>query len=464
MLVSVRYRILMLSTLVAVAWGLFQGTASAAAPRVVMVAPIEGMVDLGMGPFVERVLDEAQELGAAAVILDINTFGGRVDAAVAIRDDLLASSVPTVAFINPRAISAGALIALAANQIAVSTGATIGAATPVMLGQPGQPALPTDEKSVSYVRKEFRATADARGRPGLIAEAMVDSDVEVAGLVDKGKLLTLTTDEALTHAVADLRADDLPALLRQLGWEGAELRQLSMNWAEKLVRWLTHPVLASLLMTLGVLGLVVELRTPGFGVPGLVGFASLAIFFWGHALVELVGWEQIALVIAGLLLLALEVFVIPGFGIAGVAGLVALAAGLTTSLTGAGASLNGALHALGRVALSALFASIASLLILPFLSRLPAGRKLVLGAAIAETPATAGGGRELGRRSLLGAVGTSLSALRPAGIASVNGERVDVVSQGEFVAEGERIEVIRDEGHRVVVRRAAEPSNDGAPA
>lgn len=418
---------------------------------VVLVAPIEGMVDLGMGPFVDRVLSEAEELGALGVVLEINTLGGRVDAAIAIRDHLLSSDVPTVAFVQPRAISAGALIALAAETIVVSTGATLGAATPVLMGQPGEPAAPVEEKTVSYVRKEFRATADARGRPGIIAEAMVDADVEIEGLVAKGKLLTLTTDDALAHDVADYRADDVAEIVREQGWSGAEIRATSMNWAERTVRWLTHPVIASLLMTLGVLGLVIELRTPGFGVPGAVGFVCLATFFWGHALVQLVGWEQIVIIGAGLLLLALELFVVPGFGVVGIAGIALLAWGLTTSLTGSGASASAIVLALGRVMLSVLLALLVSLIALRFLPQLPAGKKLVLGAALSD--AAAPRGATPGAGTLLGVEGTALTPLRPAGIASLEGRRVDVVSQGEFVSEGERVLVIRDEGTRVVVRR-----------
>ena len=173
------------------------GPALAQKPSVVYVAPIEGMIDLGLAPFVERVLREATDAGAAAVILEINTFGGRVDAAVLIRDALLNAKVPTVAFINKRAISAGALIALATEKIVIAQGGTIGAATPVQMGQPGAPAQPVEEKTVSYVRKEFRATAEARKRPPLIAEAMVDADVEIPGLIEKGKLLTLNDRRSL---------------------------------------------------------------------------------------------------------------------------------------------------------------------------------------------------------------------------------------------------------------------------
>ena len=209
------------------------GPARAQSPRpVVYLAPIDGIIDLGLAPFIQRVLDEAATAGAAAVILDINTFGGRVDAAVLIRDALLRSQVRTVAFVNKRAISAGALISLAAERIIMADGGTIGAATPVELGAPGTPAQPVAEKTASYMRKEFRATAESRQRPPLLAEAMVDADVEIPGVIAKGKLLTLTTQEALKHKLADARADTVDAVLASLNLTGAEVRRATQTWAE----------------------------------------------------------------------------------------------------------------------------------------------------------------------------------------------------------------------------------------
>jgi membrane-bound serine protease (ClpP class) len=415
------------------------------------VASVEGVIDLGLAPFVRRVLDEAAAAGAAAVILDINTFGGRVDAAVLIRDALLGSRVRTVAFVNKRAISAGALISLAATTIAMADGGTIGAATPVATGAPGGAAQPVEEKTVSYMRKEFRATAESRKRPPLLAEAMVDADVEIPGVIAKGKLLTLTTEEALKHGLADFRADSLPAVLASLEVPGAEVRRATQKWAETLVRFLTHPVVSSLLMTIGILGIIVEIRTPGFGVPGAFGAASLALFFWGHWLVRLAGWEELLLVGAGLLLLAVELFVTPGFGVTGVFGLVALIGGLGLSLVGAGATWEVVLTAVGQVAVSLLLAIAASLGLLRVLPRLPFGRRLVL-----ETELTAREGFASAPetdRAWLGKRGTAASPLRPAGIADIEGERVDVVSDGEFVDAGEPITVVRVDGNRIVVRR-----------
>lgn len=435
----------------AVAVGCALGWTALAAPpapeRFVVVVKIDGMIDLGLVPLVDRVVHDAGRDGAAAVVLRINTFGGRVDAAVAIRDRLLASEVPTIAFVDKRAISAGALIALATKTIVMTSGATIGAATPVQMGAGGE-SLPTSEKTVSYVRKEFRATADARGRPGLVAEAMVDEDVVIPGLVEAGKLLTLTTDEALAQKIADHRAEDLPGVLAAVGLDGAQLREASPNWAELAVRFLTHPIVSSLLITLAMLGLFVEIRTPGFGIPGVVGLLCLAAFFWGHSLVQLVGREEVALVIVGLALLALEVFVIPGFGIAGVLGIAALLGGLTLSLVGSGATVRTIVYAISRVVIAGGVAVILSVLMLRFLPHLPGGRRLVLGTAL---PA-GGSDHPVGAAPLVGVVGKALSTLRPAGIAELAGRRVDVVTSGEFIDAGAAIEVIEEAGSRVVVR------------
>ncbi|MCC7325415.1 MAG: nodulation protein NfeD [Burkholderiales bacterium] len=428
--------------------------AQQSAPRIVYVVPIDGIIDLGLAPFVQRVLDEATAANAAAVVLDINTLGGRVDGAVQIRDALLNSRVRTVAFVDKRAISAGALIALAAEKIAMADGGTIGAAAPVLAGAPGAAAQPVGEKTVSYVRKEFRATAEARKRPPLLAEAMVDADVKVPGVIDKGKLLTLTTNEALKLKVADFRANTLDEVLEQLGIEGAEIRRPAHNWAEHFVRFLTHPMVSSLLITVALLGIVIELRTPGFGVPGALGIASLALFLWGHWLVQLVGWEELLLVVVGIALLALELLVIPGFGITGVLGILAILGALALGMVGSGATAQVIMEAAMRVVFAVLLALVGSLVLLRFLPQLPFGRRLILRTGLdaargyASTPAS--DLQWLGRR------GRAWSPLRPAGIADIDGQRVDVVSDGELVEAGAPIEVIRVDGNRIVVRRAGE--------
>jgi membrane-bound serine protease (ClpP class) len=287
---------------------------------------------------------------------------------------------------------------------------------------------------------------------------MVDADVEIADVVDKGKLLTLTTSEALEHKVADLTADTVEGALAAAGVPNAELRHARQTWAEALVRFLTHPVVSSLLMTLGLLGLLVEIRTPGFAVPGTIGLLSLGLFFWGHWIVHLAGWEELLLMSIGALLIALELFVIPGTSVAGLGGILALVAGLGMTLVGAGATVSTVIGALGRVAISILLALAGALALLRLLPRLPFGRDLVLESGMQA---------ELGYVStpdsdhrLLGRVGTALSPLRPSGIAEIDGARVDVVSDGGFVDAGSSIQVIRVDGNRVVVHRSGSRQED----
>lgn len=419
--------------------------------RHVYVIPVDGIIDLGLSPFIERITDRATSDGAAAVILEINTFGGRVDAAVLIRDALLESKVPTVAFVNKRAISAGALIALASEKIYMTEGATIGAALPVQGGSPGSAPQPVEEKTISYLRKEFSATAEARGRPARLAEAMVDPDVEIDGVIAKGKLLTLTTDEAIKQKLIDGKVVDRKQMLAELGLAGAKLRTAEESWAETIVRFLTNPVVSSLLITVGLLGVITEIRTPGFGWPGSIGLASLGLFFWGHWLVQLAGYEELLLIGLGVLLLAVEVFVFPGFGVIGGLGVVSLLAGLALSMLGPGSTAGVIVSVLTRLVTSLLVAVLAALAVLRFLPRTPFGRKLVL-----ETGMTAEQGYVSAPEDevkLLGLSGVAVSPLHPSGLALIEGRRIDVISEGEYIDPGEPIIVFRVDGNRVVVRK-----------
>ena len=452
MVTKTRHTLFILLLLMALVIGSWVGAQSNNSRPVVYVAQIEGMIDLGLAPFVERVMREAQANNAAAVVLQINTFGGRVDAAVQIRDALLKSPVTSIAYIDTRAISAGALISLAANAIVMAPGGTIGAATPVM--STGTETQPTSEKTVSYVRKEFSATAETRGRDPLVAEAMVDTDVVIPGVTARGKLLTLTTEEALKLGIADYEAATLAMALEQLGLKNAEIVDTSTNWGEKVVRFLTNPVVSSLLVSIAMIGIIVEVRTPGFGVPGAIGVSSLGLFLWGHWIVNLVGWEELLLAAAGIGLLLVEAFVLPGFGIAGILGILAILAALVMSTVGEGVSTQGIIAAASRTALSLLVALIASAVMLRFLPKTKFGRQLVLDTDLsAETGFTS---EPLVEHELVGKVGIAMSTLRPAGVADIDGKRIDVVSDGEFIDPGEPVRVDRVDGNRVVVRHVVD--------
>ncbi|NIP80335.1 MAG: nodulation protein NfeD, partial [Actinobacteria bacterium] len=247
------------------------------------------MIELGLAPFVERSLGDAAAAGAAAAILELETPGGRVDAAQRIVNAVEDAEIPVYAYVNRRAFSAGAMIALSADEVYMREGAVMGAATPVT-GQ-GEKA---PEKIVSAMRSEMRALAERRGLDPAVAEAMVDETVEVEGVVERGKLLSLTTEEAEGLGYAR-SVGDFDDLLRQAGIGADRVVDSQLNWAEGVVRFLTHPLVAPFLLSLGFLGLLIEIKTPTFGLAGAAGGISLALFFGGHYLVGLAGWEEIIL-------------------------------------------------------------------------------------------------------------------------------------------------------------------------
>ncbi len=298
----------------------------------VIVIPIRGAIEPGIGHFLERALDDAESQGATAVILDIDTPGGRLDTVLAMRDAILDSPLRTIAFVNREAFSAGALITIASTEIWIAPGGVFGAATPVQGGET------SDAKTISAVRSTFRATAELRGRDPAIAEAMVDPAVVIPELDSAASLLTLTSDQALQWGYADGTAADRNELLSGLGLSGAAIDEMSPTVTETFVRWVTDPIVASLLIMLGLFLIVADALFAGFGIAAAAGVGCFALFFWGHLLANLAGWEDLLLIAIGLGLIALEVFVIPGFGVAGIGGALALGGGLFLAMIGRGFS------------------------------------------------------------------------------------------------------------------------------
>jgi membrane-bound serine protease (ClpP class) len=414
----------------------------------VYLVPVTGTIELGLSPFIERSLQEASDAGAVAAVLDLDTPGGRIDAAWEIIDAVRDATVPVYAYVNRRALSAGAMIALAADGLYMRPGSTIGAATPVT-GE-GEKA---SEKMVSALRSEFRALAEERGFDPRIAEAMVDETVEVPGVVEAGRLLTLTTDEAVELGVATGEVEDYPALLEAVGVStGAVTREMESNWAESLVRFLTNPAVAPLLLSLGFLGLLIELRTPTFGLAGGVGLVCLAAFFGARLIVNLAGIEEILLLGAGALLILLEVLVIPGTGLAGALGGAAIIGSVVMSMVGSFPTWGAVLEASAWVMLSLIIVALAAFGIFRYL---PYSRALsgifLKSATTKETGYLSAPERE----DLVGQVGRALTDLRPAGTALFGDERVDVVTEGPWIEADSPVKILRAEGYRQVVREIA---------
>jgi membrane-bound serine protease (ClpP class) len=405
---------------------------------------VTGTVENGLAPYVARSLREAEAARAAAAYLDIDTPGGRVDAAERISDAVRRARLPVYAFVNPRAFSAGALIAISAKEIYMRPGAVMGAATPVD-GEGNR----ASEKMVSAMRAEFRAVAEERGLDPRIAEAMVDEAVEIPGVVAKGQLLTLTSGEARKVGYARAEVADEAALLDAVGLSGAQVVSVEPNWAEQVVRFLTNPLVSPLLLSLGILGLVLEIKSGAFGLGGLISLASLGLFFGSSFVLGLAGWEEVLLLGLGLVALAVEAFVLPGFGVAGVLGLAAVAAAMVLAMMGATPTTGDVAQALAILGASLV---ITVAVVYAWLRHIPNSDRwggLFLRGGMAQSEGYISAPP---RADLVGQEGIAVTDLRPAGTAAIAGERLDVVTEGEFVAQGSPVRVLRSEGYRHVVR------------
>ena len=400
------------------------------------VIPIEGEIGPALADFLEQSLERAEREGASGVVLFVDTPGGRVDAAIRMSDTILSTPIPTLAVVQ-NAFSAGALITLSADQIAMLPGSEIGAALPITV-LPGTQPQAADRKIISGLRGKFRAVAEARGRPAELAEAMVDPDIEIEGLAAKGEPLTLSGAKAVELGLADFEASSLRHALELAGFSSQVVR-LDLPARVRVARFLTSPFIAPILLAVGVLGLVIEAFTPGFGVPGTIGAVALGLYFAGGYLAGLSGALEIILFFLGILLILAEIFLLPGFGIAGISGIGAILASLYFTFEE---------QSLQVGATAILIATVGFILAFRFLPKTRAGRALVLESAIAEhsTPVSE-------RERLLGAIGTTLTDLRPAGVARFGELRVDVVRGGEFIRTDTPVRVIRVEGMRVVVRK-----------
>ncbi len=409
---------------------------------------VEGMIDAALASYVRRALDDAAAADASLVLLQVNTFGGLIDAADQIRTALLDAETPTVAFVNHNAASAGALIAYAADRIVMAPGSSIGAATAVDAA--GEYA---SEKVQSYVRSLMRATAEANGRDPRIAEAMVDERIDIPGVKEPGRLLSLSAGEAVRLRVADAELPNESAVLAGVGADELLVVSHAASRSERLLRFLGTPAVASLLLLMMMAGLYFEIQSPGIGLAGAVALAGALLFFAPHYLLGLVESWEIVLFVVGVLLLVVEVFVTPGFGLLGVAGLLAVFGGLGAALVGnVGLDFPGA-SALTRAAGTLATAVVAAIGLGVWLGRyLPETtrfQRLVLGTSLSGAEGYTSAHTD---DSLMGQRGMADSPLRPAGVATIDGRRIDVVSNGGYIEAGSAVEVVAVRGARIEVR------------
>jgi len=399
--------------------------------------PIEENVEKGLLAFLERAFEEAEEHQAEAIVLEIHTPGGFTDAADDIGKLIDQSQIRVIAFINSKAHSAGAFIALHADEIYMSQNATIGAA-----GITDGEGNTADEKAESAWWAAMEAAAISSGRDPEYALAMANKDIHLPQFrAPIGEFLTLTADEALQVEYSEGTANSLQEVLQQAGIEDSEVIAMEPTLAENIARIVTNPIVVPILLSIASLGLVLELYSPGFGVPGTMALSAFGLFFFGHTIAGFAGYETVIIFIIGLVMLLLEFFV-PG-GIVGIIG----GALIIISLLFAGASIT---HMAYSIIIAMFIAVIGMVILMKFFGKkLHFFNKLVLRDA---TTTEEGYVSNTNRVELIGRVGEAITPLRPAGVIIIDNERIDAVSEGSYIDKGKQVEVIKVEGSRIVVR------------
>jgi membrane-bound serine protease (ClpP class) len=397
----------------------------------VYLIPIKGTIELGLSSFVERSIREHPN--AKAFIFEIDTFGGRVDAATKIRDAILNTPITTIAFIKDRAWSAGALIALACEKIAISPSGSIGAAEP----------RPAEEKIISALKAEFESTAKKRGRDPKIAAGMVDASIYIPGIKEKSKILTLYAEEAKKFNFADLIASNVEDVLSFFKLKDTNLVKLNPTWSENFVRFITDPTVSSIILTVGMLSLYVAIFTPGLGIPEILALVCLGLFFGGHYLAGLSGLETVLLFLLGLLLIYIEMHT-PGFGIPGILGSISVFLSIYLTIAQKGGTTQAILTGIFVVASLIIFL----IIYLPRsrfwkILNIPQDQKKDLGyTAVKE------------RTDLIGKKGITLTMLRPTGYIEIDGEKLEAYTESEFIEPNTEIIVVKVEGNKIFVRRS----------
>jgi len=410
---------------------------------------ITGMIDNGLARYLDRAISDAEEGDASVLVLHIDTFGGLVDAADHIRQAILSTAIPTVALIDKNAASAGALISYAADRIVMVPGSSIGAAT-VVEGTGGEAA---PDKYQSYMRGLMRSTAEANGRNPAIAEAMVDESIEIKGVSEAGKVLTLSASEALGLGVSDKTLSGFDELVRELGLESRAVIRHQATGLEQFLRFFASPVVQSILMLMMLGGLYFELQTPGVGFAGLISLIGATLFFAPNYMTGLVESWEIVIFVIGVILLLVEIFVIPGFGLAGISGVILSIGALLAALVG---NVGLQFPPISEIT-SAIYTMVVTLVLLVLLlvslgRYLPASNTLGRLILVPELSSVGGYTSAESRDWLVGRMGTALTALRPSGTATIDDERVDVISQGDFIERGSPVRVVRVSGSRIEVR------------
>jgi membrane-bound serine protease (ClpP class) len=429
------------------------------------VIPVNGEFENALHLIMVRAMRQAADHGAAAIILDMNTPGGRVDSAIKIRDLLIQSKIRTYTYVNPMAISAGSFIAMATDVIVMGPNGSIGGALPITVSPAGANAA--DEKFQSVFSAEMRKTAKTKNHPVEIAEGFCNPKKVIPGLKKEGEILTLDFDQATSYGLAAYQAKSIEDLLAREHLAGATIERFQVTPTDRLARFLSSSVILGLLMLIGLSGIFIELKSPGAILPGAIGVIAIALYFLGSYLANMSGYFEWLLFLLGVILLALEIYVIPGFGVAGVAGILLIVGSLFMALISFGPdgfSLDDLrIEMMARAGFTLFLGLIGMIIAVILLARyLPhtPGMKWLILEPLRTTPPGTPAAPEIDAADLhslkIGDRGTTASLLRPSGVALFADRRVDVLTEGDYLKPDVEVEIYRIEGSRIFVRRPKE--------
>lgn len=421
-------------------------------PKKVYTFKIDNNIDPAMNRRVKVAMEEAERLESDLIFIEMDTYGGAVTDADEIRTRILEAKTPVYVFINKDAASAGALISIACDSIYMAPGASIGAAT-VVNGVDGAAA---PDKYQSYMRSMMRSTAEAKGRDPKIAEAMVDEKIEVEGISDAGSVITFSVSEAMKYGFCEGEFGSIEEILQSQGIRNAELIAYEEDTVDKIIAFFLSPAISGVLILIIIGGIYFELQTPGIGFPLLAAIIATLLYFIPYYLNGLADNWEILMFVIGVILLAVELFVIPGFGIFGVLGIIMILGGLVLGMLPnqdfnfdfvPASQLFGAL-------LTVILAALASVGLVfwltPKVNEWGAFRTITLSTTQDRSQ---GYTSSIYSENLKGKIGTVHSRLRPSGKVEIEGEIYDAYSRGEFLEQGEKIMVISTEGTSLRVKK-----------
>ncbi|MEG2071008.1 MAG: NfeD family protein [Bacteroidales bacterium] len=401
----------------------------------------------------EKAIEAAQKQKADYLFLELNTFGGELDAADKIRTLLLKAPMPTIVFINHNAASAGALISIACDTIFMAPGASIGAAS--VVDQTGA-VLP--DKYQSYMRSLMRATAEMNGRDPQIAQAMVDPDIYVKNVSDSGKVLTFTTQEAIQYGFCEGEASSKEIVLKTMYHDDYILVEQEITWLDKVIAFLINPAVSGLLIMCIIGGIYFEFQSPGIGFPIIVAITAALLYFAPHYLEGLAAHWEILLFIVGLGLLMVELFVIPGFGIAGISGIILMVGALVLTMI---FNIGFDFQYTPRGSIVGNLFLVLSASILGFFLSLWLGKKLLIadtryGSLSLKTVLDTEKGfiaQDMTLSQKVGSEGIAITFMRPVGKIEIQGEIFDATSEIGLIDKGEKVKVTKFENAQLFVQK-----------